>query len=124
MVQANVKGELFHWHMGASAKAKANGMANLKSSTGKAKLKGKVKPEGKAHVKGKADDQDQAQPQYLVSASGVGSKGSNGWNCIQPGQPLGKLGSQYLKYHLQGLVESDPEKKNKQKKTKTKTLPQ
>ena len=80
-----------------------------KTSIGKAKLKGKAQPKGKANVKGKASGQDQAQPQELVSSSGVGSKGILGWNCIQPGQPMGKLGSQVVKYQLKALVASDPE---------------
>ena len=38
------------------------------------------------------------------------TKGSNGWNSIQPGQPLGKLGSHAVKYQLNALVAIDPEK--------------
>ena len=94
--------------MGAKGKAKAN----VKSCIGKAKSKGKAKPKGKANVKGQADgqDEDQAQPQSLVSSSGVGSNGSLGWHCIQPGPPMGKLGSQVAKYQLKALEARDPEK--------------
>ena len=75
--------------------------------------RGKAKPKGKANVKGKADgqDQDQALPQELVFCSRcVGSNSIVGWDCIQPGQPLGKAGSLVAKYMLNALVASDPEK--------------
>ena len=73
------------------------------------RLKGEAKPKGKANVKDKAYGQGQAQPQDPVSSSGAGSNGSNGWNCIQPSHPMGKLGSQTVKYQTQALVASDPE---------------
>ena len=75
MFQAKVNGEAFHWQTGAFFfKKKTNIKAKAKSSICKAKLKGKSQHKGKANVKGKADGQDQAQPQELVSLSGVGSK--------------------------------------------------
>ena len=94
--------------MGAKGKAKAKAQACI----GKAKPKGKSKPKGKINVNGKADGQyqDQAQPQELVSSSGVGSRSGNGWNCIQPGQPIGKLGSQVVKYQLNAVVAIGPAK--------------
>ncbi len=86
--------------------------ANVAPYIGTAKLKGKAKPKGKANVKGKADGQDRAQAQYPVYSSGAGSNGSNGWNCIQQGQPMGKPASQYVKYHLHASVEATQTKKH------------
>ncbi len=92
--------------MGAKEKAKAN----VNHVIGKAKPNGKAKAKGKANVKGKADgqEQDQAQPQELASSSGVGSSSISGWDCIQPGQPLGKVGSNAARYMLKALVASGP----------------
>ncbi len=98
--------------MGATGKAKAV----VKPSIVKAKLKGNGHHKGQANVEGKADgqDQDQDQPQGL----GVGSKISLGWTCTQPGQPMGKLGSQGVKYELQASVAKDIENSTTMRVTK------
>ena len=80
--------------MGAKGKAKAK----VKPFIGKAKSKGKAKPKGKANVKGKADGQDKGQSRLL------------GWNAVQAGQPLGKTGSNAVRYQLKALVARDLEK--------------
>ena len=90
-------------------KKKSKIKANIKPSIVEAKLKGKAQPKGKANVKGNAYGQGQAQPQEPVSSSGAGSKGSKGGKCIKPSQPLGKLGSQAVKYQMKALVAIDPE---------------
>ena len=70
----------------------ANGEANVNPSTGKGqgKAKSKAKPKGKANHKG--------------NAKRVRSNRTTGRDCIQPGQPMGKLGSQIVKYQFQALV--------------------
>ena len=35
---------------------------------------------------------------------------AKGWNCIQPGQPMGQLCAQIVKYHLKAWVAGDPKK--------------
>ena len=80
--------------MGAKGKAKANANPFI----GKAKSKGKATPKGKANVKGKAYGHDKGHAPLL------------GWNCIQASQPLGKTGSNTVKYQVQALVARDPEK--------------
>ncbi|MFM7982545.1 MAG: hypothetical protein ACKPKO_24805, partial [Candidatus Fonsibacter sp.] len=57
---------------------------------------GKFKAKGQANPKGNASDKGKAKC--------VVSKWTTGWDCIQPSQPIGKPGSQTVKYHLNALV--------------------
>ncbi|MFM7983740.1 MAG: hypothetical protein ACKPKO_30895, partial [Candidatus Fonsibacter sp.] len=86
--------------MGAKCKAKAE----VNPCIGKAQLNGKAKPNVKATVEDMPYGQDQDQNQDQPKQPGVGSIRKLGGDCAQPGRPMGKLGSQAVKYQLKVLV--------------------
>ena len=56
-----------------------------------------------------ADGQEQDQNQDKPKQPGVGSGGNLRWDCVKPSKPMGKLGSQAVRYKVKALVASDPE---------------
>ena len=83
--------------MGPKAKAKAKGQATAKGPP-KAKAQGKAKATAKATAKAQGP------------APALGSRGGKGWDAIQAGQPMGQLGAQAIKDHLNSLVAANPSK--------------
>ena len=87
--------------MAPKAKAKAKRKATAKA-LGKAHAKGKAQGKAKGKAQGKAQDKAVAKAKAATLAIADGS-GSAGWAQLQPGQPMGQLGAQAVKDHLQKL---------------------
>ena len=90
--------------MGSKAKHGAKGLAKAKAkvSIAKAKAGGLAKAKSKA----KAASSSRCTKE-------LGTRGGKGWDSIQEGQPLGQLGAQTVKDHLNRLVAQDPVKNKK-----------
>ena len=90
--------------MGSKAKQGAKGLAKAKAKASIAKGQGWCPCQGKVQGQGSI---------IFKVYNGAGHQGGKGWDIIQEGQPMGQLGAQTVKVHLNRLVAQDPVKNKK-----------